>query len=54
MMIGSKGPSDALARSLETITLPQNTNGVVILLSKMTGTVSVSAAHCTQSVRDIE
>ena len=51
MMIGSKGPSDALARSLETLIDPQNTNGVVILLCKMTGAVSVLAAHCTRSVR---
>ncbi len=50
-MIGSKGPSDTLARSLETLIDPQNTNGVVILHSKMTGTMSVPAAHCTQSVR---
>ena len=51
MMIGSKGPSDALARSLETLIDPQNTNGVVILHSKMTRAVSVLAAHCTRSVR---
>ena len=51
MMIGSKGPSDALARSLETLIDPQNTNGVVILYSKMTRAVSVLAAHCTRSVR---
>ena len=50
-MIGSKGPSDALARSLETLIDPQNTNGVVILHSKMTRAVSVLAAHCTRSVR---
>ena len=29
-----------------------NTNGVVILHSKMTGAVSVLAAHCTRSLRD--
>ena len=51
MMIGSKGPSDALARSLETLIAPQNTNGVVILHGKMTRAVSVLAAHCTRSVR---
>jgi len=29
--VGVESPSDTLARSFETITLPQNTNGVVIL-----------------------
>ena len=51
MMIGPKGPSDAPQRSLETLIDPQNTNGVVILHSKMTRAVSVLAAHCTRSVR---
>ena len=51
MMIGSKGPSDALARSLETLIDPPNTNGVVIFHRKMTRAVSVPAAHCTRSVR---
>ena len=51
MMIGSKGPCDALAQSHETLLDPPNTNGVVILHSKMTGAVSVLAAHCTRSVR---
>ena len=50
-MIGSKGPCDALAQSHETLFDPPNTNGVVILHSKMTGAVSVLAAHCTRSVR---
>ena len=52
MMIGSKGPSDALARSLETLIDPPNTNGVVIFYRKMARTlVRVPAAHCTRSVR---
>ena len=50
-MIGSKGPIDALAQSIETLIDPPNTNGVVILHSKMMGAVSVLAAHCTRSVR---
>ena len=49
MMIGAKGPCDARAQSHET--LFPNTNGVVILHIKMTGAVSVLAAHCTRSVR---
>ena len=49
-MIGSKGPIDALAQSIETLIDPPNTNAVVILHSKMTGAVSVPAAR-TQSVR---
>jgi len=51
MMIGSKGLCDALAQSHVTLIDPQNTNGVVILHSKMTRAVSVLAAHCTRSVR---
>ena len=50
MMIRSKGPCDALAQSHETLLDPPNTNGVVILHSKMTGAVSVLAAR-TRSVR---
>ena len=49
MMIGSKGPCHALAQSHET--LFPNTYGVVILRSKMTGDVSVLAAHCKRSMR---
>jgi len=51
MMIGSKGPSDTLAQSHETLLDPPNTKGVGNLHSKMTGAVSVLAAHCTRSVR---
>ena len=48
-MIGPKGPCDALSQSHET--LFPNTYGVVILRRKMTGAVSVLAAHCTRSMR---
>jgi len=51
MMIGSKGPSDALVRSLKTLIDRPNTNGVVIFHRKIMRVVSVPAAHCTRSVR---
>ena len=34
MVIGAKGPSDALARSLEALFDPPNTNGVAIFTKK--------------------
>ena len=49
MMIGSKGPCDALAQPHDT--LFPNMNGVVNLLSKMMGAMSFLAAHCTRSLR---
>lgn len=51
MMIGSKSPSDALARQLETLIDPSNTNGVIIFHRKMTRAESVLAVHRTRSVR---